>query len=344
MTFLEQFERRHLLGPNGLTIFRALAALALPFLVLNPSPTLHLSASVIFIIAALTDLMDGMIARRYKLETKIGRFIDPLADKMLTLGMLASFSSLHYYSAWLLVPIFFRELLITFFRLGWILEGVSVGAEKMGKAKQGVLIATVCFSLLRMHAHDFSALQAAAGPLQFLMFASLLVSLGLCIVSGITFSCHQRGRFQSPFFAKYVCALGVGLLKPAPGTWGSALAAVLIALVSWNGWLYSGFFLLLAVAGFWAFPRLTGGEKDPGYVVLDEACGMFITLAGFPLDPVTLFLGFIFFRVFDIAKPFPLRWLEKLPGFWGVLLDDLGAGVYAWLLLHWAARLLGLPL
>lgn len=343
MTFSEQFERRHLLGPNGLSILRGLAALVLPFLVLHASRNVHIAASVVFTIAAFTDLVDGILARRYALETKIGRFIDPLADKMLTLGMLASFAALHYYSPWWLVPIFFREILITFFRFGWILEGVSVGAEKMGKAKQGCLVAAVGFALLLTHARDFTSMQPAAGALQAMMFIALFVALVLCIVSGITFSLHQRARLQSPFFAKFVSAMGVGLLKGAPGTWGSALTLLLIVLSAWNGWLYAALFFLLAWAGFWSFARLDGGGKDPGFVVLDEACGMFVALAGFSLHPAALLLGFIYFRIFDILKPFPLRQLERLPGFWGVLLDDLGAGAYAWLLLHLTARFFSLP-
>ncbi len=344
MTFSEQFERRHLLGPNGLTILRAVAALFLPFLILSHSPTLHITASVIFAFAALTDLADGMLARRYALETKVGRFIDPLADKMLTLGMLMAFSKLGYYSAWLLAPIFFREILITFFRFGWILEGVSAGAERMGKVKQGFLIACLSSSLIYRHARDFQFLQSAAAPFRFLMLASLLGSLVLCIISGISFSRNHRELFKTPFFAKYVSALGVGLLKPAPGTWGSALALIFIALTAWNSWLYAGSFLFLAWAGFWAFPRLAEGGKDPGFVVVDEVCGMYVTLMGFSLQPLTLLLGFLFFRFFDIVKPFPLRYLETLPGFWGVLLDDLGAGLYAWGLLHLVLRLGVFPL
>ena len=88
MIFSALFEKKHFFGPNGLTLLRALLSLILPFLVLKASPNAHFAATLVFTIAAFTDLFDGILARRYQLETKAGKFIDPLADKMLTLGML----------------------------------------------------------------------------------------------------------------------------------------------------------------------------------------------------------------------------------------------------------------
>ena len=77
---------------------------------------------------------------------------------------------------------------------------------------------------------------------------------------------------------------------------------------------------------------------DVTVVVIDEVLGMFVTLFGQPLHPISLALGFLFFRIFDVTKPFPVRRLERLPGFWGILCDDLGAGVYAWLALRFALQ------
>lgn len=72
------------------------------------------------------------------------------------------------------------------------------------------------------------------------------------------------------------------------------------------------------------------GTTDPGPVVIDEVMGMMVTLVGVPLTWPVALLGFLLFRVFDIVKPPPARQLEKAHGGWGIMLDDLAAGVYAW--------------
>ncbi len=133
--------------------------------------------------------------------------------------------------------------------------------------------------------------------------------------------------------------LGVGYLPIAPGTWGSLLAVAItgcLYLVS----SYSFPFLLVgligsAILGTWAADRVASdlGDSDPSRVVIDEVAGQFLTLTWVPLSPSSLFLGFVFFRVFDILKPPPARQAEGLPGGYGIMTDDLVAGLYAGLLL-----------
>lgn len=81
------------------------------------------------------------------------------------------------------------------------------------------------------------------------------------------------------------------------------------------------------------------GNGDPSFVVIDEVAGQLLTLVGAAGGWKSLLAGLILFRAFDIAKPPPLRWLERLPGGWGIMLDDVGAGIYALivirLLMHW---------
>jgi phosphatidylglycerophosphatase A len=76
------------------------------------------------------------------------------------------------------------------------------------------------------------------------------------------------------------------------------------------------------------------GVKDPGFVVIDEVAGQMIALIGVPLNWKYLLASFILFRAFDIVKPFPLRRLEKLPEGTGIMMDDVGAGLYALVLLQ----------
>lgn len=141
---------------------------------------------------------------------------------------------------------------------------------------------------------------------------------------------------------------GTGLLKPGPGTW-SSLATTLIwfalARALPIGMRLPILLALLALATVVGIPAATRiaralGKKDPGIVVIDETAGQLLTLLGAPLNWQSMLVGLILFRAFDIAKPFPIRRLEKLPEGTGIVVDDLGAGLYALavmqLLLHFA--------
>jgi phosphatidylglycerophosphatase A len=71
------------------------------------------------------------------------------------------------------------------------------------------------------------------------------------------------------------------------------------------------------------------GRHDPGFVVIDEVAGQWIALLGSPVDWRHALIALILFRLFDITKPFPARQLESLPAGWGIVFDDVAAGLYA---------------
>jgi phosphatidylglycerophosphatase A len=100
--------------------------------------------------------------------------------------------------------------------------------------------------------------------------------------------------------------------------------------------------LALLAVGIWS-AGVTGremGDEDPGPVVIDEVVGMLITLLWIPVNVTGAVLGFLLFRVFDIIKPFPARQCERLPGGWGVMLDDVMAGIYGQIAMRIAVALL----
>jgi phosphatidylglycerophosphatase A len=138
---------------------------------------------------------------------------------------------------------------------------------------------------------------------------------------------------------------GVGFSPVAPGTCGSAAALPFAWLVA-RAWGAGGLAVgaaILFVLGWWAAAavcRVYG--KDPQIVVIDEAAGQFLTLAAAPIDPWFYVAGFALFRVFDIAKPFPVGWADRrIGGGFGVMLDDVLAAIYAACLLLIARLLLG---
>jgi phosphatidylglycerophosphatase A len=93
---------------------------------------------------------------------------------------------------------------------------------------------------------------------------------------------------------------------------------------------------ILSLVGALAAGRVAGklGLEDPGLVVVDEVAGQWLTLVALPFTPATALFGFLAFRAMDIVKPWPARDLERLHGGWGIMADDLAAGVYAHLLLR----------
>jgi len=125
---------------------------------------------------------------------------------------------------------------------------------------------------------------------------------------------------------------GSGYSALAPGTVGSAIGVLLfwpMAAIAWP-WQAAASAILFVV-GALAAGRVARrvNRKDPGIVVVDEVVGQWVTLTALPFTPVTAGLGFLLFRVMDIVKPWPARDLESVPGGWGIMADDVAAGVYA---------------
>jgi phosphatidylglycerophosphatase A len=142
---------------------------------------------------------------------------------------------------------------------------------------------------------------------------------------------------------------GAGLGKPGPGTWGSVAAVLLWAGYAWALHPHPTALVAALLVGIVlsiglgvpaaAIAARESGRHDPGFVVIDEVAGQWIALLGSPADWRHGLIALVLFRLFDITKPFPARQLERLPEGWGIVFDDVAAGLYAWgvasLLRHW---------
>jgi phosphatidylglycerophosphatase A len=132
--------------------------------------------------------------------------------------------------------------------------------------------------------------------------------------------------------------LGAGAVRKAPGTVGSLWGPPLVwglQEAGLTGWSWGAAGLLIALLGIPLCGRAATilGRKDPGSVVYDEIAAFPVVFAMTQVTLMTAVLGFGLFRLFDIVKPWPIRRFERLPGGWGIMLDDLIAGVYAGALL-----------
>jgi phosphatidylglycerophosphatase A len=123
---------------------------------------------------------------------------------------------------------------------------------------------------------------------------------------------------------------GCGMVPTAPGTMGSLGAIPLYLLVARGGRLgVAGGALAVTAIGIWAASVVAHDlrKKDPQVVVVDEVAGMLVTML--PMADVSwraILYGFLLFRLFDVAKPWPTRRFEALPGGWGIVMDDVVAG------------------
>lgn len=135
---------------------------------------------------------------------------------------------------------------------------------------------------------------------------------------------------------------GLGYLPRMPGTWGSLGGVALYLLlchVGWGtGWRLVGLTLAASVVSvvIGNYAVVAYGRRDPPCFVLDEVCGMLCACWWLDVYPAgsAIIAAFILFRAFDIIKPSPIRRLEHYPGGWGIMLDDLAAGLAANLLVH----------
>ena len=155
--------------PNQLTIFRCILIVPFVILLMNGFDLISLA---IFIIASLTDLADGKIARKYNLVTNFGKFMDPLADKLLVCSALIILIQLGRIPAWVVLIIIAREFIITGFRTVASDKGVVIAASKWGKYKTTFQMIMVCLMLA-----NFAFLQIVTNIVMWVALALTVISL-----------------------------------------------------------------------------------------------------------------------------------------------------------------------
>ena len=170
--------------PNKLTLLRVIMS---PFFVVcllwdsGQNQTLRYVAAVIFIAASLTDMLDGKIARKYNLVTNFGKFMDPLADKLLVCSALICLIELGQLPAWMVIVIISREFIISGFRLIASDNGVVIAASYWGKFKTTFQMIAVILLIF-----DFEVLRPLAT-------ACVWIALALTVISLVDYIWKNRG-------------------------------------------------------------------------------------------------------------------------------------------------------
>lgn len=325
--------------PNVLTIIRIFLTVGILWFLFIPTLFMQCVAITLFVLAVITDFLDGYIARKYNLISDFGKIADPIADKFLILGLFVAFSSLELYSFVLILPIVIREVVVTVLRLLLLFNGKVIAAEKLGKYKVAFQVCCLCVSWMFYLIRDFgyeSVFYNYAEQFELALFVTLVISIVLTVYSGLTFLFANQNQIARLGCARIIGTFfGCGLFPKMPGTVGTLGAVVLYFFIA-DSSLYLVCIGIAFLLGLWSSRFLSESQKDsdPQEVVIDEVVGFLITMYLIPWSLVNVLCGFILFRFFDILKPWPIKKIEKLNAGFGIMLDDVVAGIFAGIVLH----------
>ncbi len=172
--------------PNKLTLLRtALVPFFMAFLLIDSIPYNYVWALVIFIVASITDALDGYLARKYNQITTFGKFLDPLADKVLVVAAIVCFIELGLASSVAVVAIITREFMVTSIRLVAVSsEGKVIAAGNLGKIKTIISMISIIAILLMLSISQFMILSL---PILTISHVLMWITAGITIISGIQY-------------------------------------------------------------------------------------------------------------------------------------------------------------
>ena len=177
---MEKLNRRQILTlPNGLTIIRILAIPIILFLLFYPERTCRLITTLFFLLVAVTDTLDGYLARRRGMVTTLGKFLDPLADKLLIVAALIALIPARGIPTWIVIVIIGREISVTGLRGIALSQGTVISASRLGKYKTFFEVASISFLILNGNYFSIQLYQIGMGL--------LWIAMGLAVISGVDY-------------------------------------------------------------------------------------------------------------------------------------------------------------
>ena len=180
--------------PNKITIFRViLIPVFLVVFYISAIPANKWIALAIYIIASLSDMVDGKIARKYNLVTDFGKFMDPLADKLLVSAAMIALIEFGRIPAWIVIVIISREFIISGFRLVAADNGIVIAAGWWGKVKTAVTMVMLCVMIPDLA----TVFPNAATPIHIFEQVLIYASLILTVVSLIDYLVNNKGVIKS---------------------------------------------------------------------------------------------------------------------------------------------------
>lgn len=161
--------------PNILSISRAVCIPVIVILLYTGDPACRIAAGIVFVVACLTDFLDGKIARKYNLVTDFGKFIDPVADKLLVLTTMIMLVHLRMMDAWIVIVILCRELAVDGLRMVAVGQGKVIAAGPLGKWKTACQMVLITVMLIL----NLSVWES--WPVTALMILAVLLTIGSAV-------------------------------------------------------------------------------------------------------------------------------------------------------------------
>ncbi len=329
-------------------------------MVIDENRAIAASACVLYLIGAITDYFDGMIARKYQIITAEGKFVDPLADKMLTSAAFIAFVQLDIVALWMILIIIIRDFGTTFLRIWAKKIDIRINTSLLAKWKtfiQMIFIAYILTFVFLKNTELISPQIADKIIYSDVTYISMLLLTLFTIWTAIEYVLANKEHFglvkkkhnkknvkenvsgvnniKKILFCKITGSfLGIGFIPFAPGTIATFIAVGIYLLIPD---LYKTQIALILASLFFfiSIPIITVLEKtdtpDPRYFVLDEMVGIWFALSNPYFNPEILWLVILIllFRLFDIFKPYPINLLNSKKGAFFVLADDIVAGFLA---------------
>lgn len=189
--------------PNKLTILRIGLSFIFIGLIFSQGLMAKSLALIVFTIAAITDFLDGYIARKYNLITDLGKLLDPIADKILVLAAFLAFVQMRIIAVWMVVIIIFRELLITVIRIVLARKGKVIAASVWGKYKTVAQIISIFiilgFIILKQVGIDLYGFWDDRMERIFIISINVVmyITITLTLISGITYFTKNKNAFKN---------------------------------------------------------------------------------------------------------------------------------------------------
>lgn len=174
---------------NQLTILRVLMIPFFMYFLLLGTPSGKVIALVLFVVASFTDFLDGYLARKYHLITNFGKFMDPLADKLLVTAALICFLELGELNSWVVMIILSREFIVSIFRAVAAAEGIVIAADWWGKVKTNVQM----FAIILMLMNNYPFEQFGIPMDQVLIYLATV----LTVISGFNYIVKNKQVLQA---------------------------------------------------------------------------------------------------------------------------------------------------
>ncbi|HBJ24815.1 MAG TPA: CDP-diacylglycerol--glycerol-3-phosphate 3-phosphatidyltransferase [Ruminococcaceae bacterium] len=181
--------------PNKLTVMRVvMVPFFVAFMLIGAIPYNYLWALLVFAAASITDMLDGKIARKYNLITNFGKFLDPLADKILVASALICFVQLGWCSAWVTALILAREFVVSGVRLVAASSDkkVVIAAGMLGKMKTAMTMVAICVIIFMWILVQFGAITPEGFPIQLISDILMYIAAALTVASGVQYLYDYR--------------------------------------------------------------------------------------------------------------------------------------------------------